>query len=71
MTLACPPDTDTPGLIMENKTKPKETCLISDSSGVLPAQDVAKQTLEDAKVCYCQFPRSFVPNPLLLLFSDA
>ncbi|XP_065560284.1 3-ketodihydrosphingosine reductase-like isoform X2 [Artemia franciscana] len=50
VTLACPPDTDTPGLIMENKTKPKETCLISDSSGVLPAQDVAKQTLEDAKM---------------------
>ena len=37
VTVAYPPDTDTPGLAEENKTKPIETQLINETSGVLSA----------------------------------
>jgi 3-dehydrosphinganine reductase len=35
ISIACPPDTDTPMLEAENKTKPRETTLISDSAGLM------------------------------------
>ena len=35
VSIAFPPDTDTPCFEAENKTKPKETFLISDSSGLM------------------------------------
>jgi 3-dehydrosphinganine reductase len=35
ISLAFPPDTDTPMFENENKTKPKETHLISDAAGLI------------------------------------
>ncbi|XP_030746188.1 3-ketodihydrosphingosine reductase [Sitophilus oryzae] len=48
VTLALPPDTDTPGFENENKSKPKETKLMSESGGLYKPEVVAKQLLEDA-----------------------
>ncbi|XP_067005185.2 3-ketodihydrosphingosine reductase isoform X1 [Anabrus simplex] len=47
VTLALPPDTDTPGFANEEKTKPLETRLISQSAGLLSPQVVAKQLIKD------------------------
>jgi 3-dehydrosphinganine reductase len=46
VTLVFPPDTDTPGFKEENKTKPKETQLINETSGVLTAEQVAKKIIK-------------------------
>jgi 3-dehydrosphinganine reductase len=35
VSIACPPDTDTPMFETENKSKPRETTLISDSAGLM------------------------------------
>lgn len=48
VTLALPPDTDTPGFANENKSKPAETKLISDTAGLATPEDVAKKLLNDA-----------------------
>lgn len=48
LTLAFPPDTDTPGFKNEELTKPKETKLISGSGGLHSAEDVGKKLLHDA-----------------------
>ncbi|XP_050302858.1 3-ketodihydrosphingosine reductase [Anthonomus grandis grandis] len=48
VTLAVPPDTDTPGFEEENKSKPKETRLMSESGGLYSPETVAKHLLEDA-----------------------
>ncbi|XP_059420100.1 3-ketodihydrosphingosine reductase [Carassius carassius] len=48
VTVAYPPDTDTPGFAEENKTKPLETKLISETSGVCQPEQVAKVLLKDA-----------------------
>uniref|UniRef100_A0AAQ5ZAK0 3-ketodihydrosphingosine reductase n=1 Tax=Amphiprion ocellaris TaxID=80972 RepID=A0AAQ5ZAK0_AMPOC len=48
VTVAYPPDTDTPGLAEENKTKPLETRLISETSGVCQPDQVAKIVVRDA-----------------------
>jgi 3-dehydrosphinganine reductase len=45
VTVAYPPDTDTPGLAEENKTKPIETQLINETSGVLSAEEVARKII--------------------------
>jgi len=45
VTVAYPPDTDTPGLIEENKTKPIETQLINGTSGVLSSEEVARKII--------------------------
>lgn len=45
VTVAYPPDTDTPGLAEENKTKPIETQLINETSGVLSSEDVARKII--------------------------
>ncbi len=46
VTLVFPPDTDTPGLKEENKTKPKETQMINETSGLLSADQVAKKIIQ-------------------------
>ncbi|KAK1878964.1 3-ketodihydrosphingosine reductase [Trematomus bernacchii] len=48
VTVAYPPDTDTPGLAEENKSKPLETTLISETSGVCQPDQVAKIIVRDA-----------------------
>ncbi|XP_037956221.1 3-ketodihydrosphingosine reductase isoform X2 [Teleopsis dalmanni] len=48
VTLALPSDTDTPGFENEEKTKPKETKIISGGGGLAQAEQVAKQILDDA-----------------------
>lgn len=42
-----PPDTDTPGFENENKTKPAEVAIISESGGLLKPEEVAKKLLDD------------------------
>ncbi|XP_064409380.1 3-ketodihydrosphingosine reductase isoform X3 [Latimeria chalumnae] len=48
VTVAYPPDTDTPGFAEENKTKPLETRLISETSGLCQPEQVAKIIVKDA-----------------------
>lgn len=50
VTLALPPDTDTPGFIEENKSKPKETVLISGTGGLYKPIKVAAKILKDTLV---------------------
>ncbi|KAB5579726.1 hypothetical protein PHYPO_G00198300 [Pangasianodon hypophthalmus] len=48
VTVSYPPDTDTPSLAEENKMKPLETKLISETSGVYQPEQVAKVIVKDA-----------------------
>lgn len=48
VTLAFPPDTDTPGFALEQETKVKETSLISETAGLLSPNDVAQKVIEDS-----------------------
>ncbi|XP_045499136.1 3-ketodihydrosphingosine reductase [Colias croceus] len=48
LTLAFPPDTDTPGFKCEELTKPKETKLISGSGGLHSPSEVGKKMIQDA-----------------------
>ncbi|KAI9576092.1 3-ketodihydrosphingosine reductase [Glossina fuscipes] len=48
VTLALPADTNTPGFENEEKTKPKETKIISGGGGLAEPEHVAKQILNDA-----------------------
>lgn len=48
VTVAFPPDTDTPGFAEEEKGKPEETKLISQSGGLFHPDTVAKSILSDA-----------------------
>lgn len=48
VTVAYPPDTDTPGFAEENKSKPLETRLISESSSLCQPDQVAKVIVRDA-----------------------
>lgn len=48
VTVCYPPDTDTPGFEEENKTKPIETKLISESAGLFKADEVACKLVKDA-----------------------
>ena len=41
----CPPDTDTPGFEVENRTKPAETRAVSGGGGLLEAVDAARALL--------------------------
>lgn len=50
VTLALPADTNTPGFETEQKTKPKETQIISGGGGLAEPQQVAKCILYDALV---------------------
>lgn len=49
VTVAYPPDTDTPGFAEENRTKPIETQLINGTSGVLSAEEVAKKIINSTR----------------------
>ena len=49
VTVAYPPDTDTPGLAEENKSKPIETQLINETSGLLSAEEVARKIITSAR----------------------
>lgn len=48
VSMAFPPDTETPGFVTENETKPEETRLISESAGLFQPDQVAKAILDDA-----------------------
>ncbi|XP_030063371.1 3-ketodihydrosphingosine reductase [Microcaecilia unicolor] len=48
ITVAYPPDTDTPGFQEENKVKPLETRLISETSNICQAEQVARLIVKDA-----------------------
>ncbi|GAB1599259.1 3-ketodihydrosphingosine reductase-like [Argonauta hians] len=47
VTLVFPPDTDTPGFAEEQKSKPKETELISETGGLISSETVAKKILDE------------------------
>lgn len=49
VAVLCPPDTDTPGFAIENKTKPMETKEISKTAKLMSADDVAKALLDGIK----------------------
>lgn len=49
VSLIFPPDTDTPGLVEENKRKPRLTSIIAASSGAMKADEVAKRALDGIK----------------------
>jgi len=42
VSVLCPPDTDTPALEVENRTKPIETHAISENAGLMQPEEVAK-----------------------------
>lgn len=50
ITLALPPDTDTPGFETENQSKPLETKLMSEAAGLHKPEDVAQKIMDDALV---------------------
>ncbi|KAK4283673.1 hypothetical protein QN277_000600 [Acacia crassicarpa] len=59
VSLIFPPDTDTPGLVEENKTKPQITSLIVSSSGLMKADDVARKALNGIKSGSFSIPCNF------------
>nr|CAH7721856.1 unnamed protein product [Callosobruchus chinensis] len=66
VTLALPPDTDTPGFEAENKTKPKETKLLAETGGLVKPEEVAKRMLNDALVIIFTFN---INNRIISIFS--
>ncbi|XP_047224681.1 3-ketodihydrosphingosine reductase [Girardinichthys multiradiatus] len=64
VTVAFPPDTDTPLLAEENKSKPLETRLISETSGVWQPDQVAKILVKD--VVQGNFNSSVGPDGYML-----
>lgn len=50
LTLAFPPDTDTPGFANEELTKLKETKLISGSAGLSSPEYVGRKIVHDSLV---------------------
>lgn len=48
--MALPPDTDTPGYANENKDKPLETLLISETAKLFTPEEVGGKILQDAMV---------------------
>jgi short-subunit dehydrogenase len=46
VSVLCPPDTDTPGMEVENRTKPPETRAVSESGGMMEPGDVAGALLK-------------------------
>jgi len=49
VSVLCPPDTDTPGLAFENRTKPVETRALGSRGGLMSAEDVADALLRGMK----------------------
>lgn len=66
MTLALPPDTDTPGYANENKGKPLETRLISETAKLLTPEVVGSKILQDALVI--ENLNTFILNMHILKF---
>lgn len=64
ITLVFPPDTDTPGFKEENKSKPKETQMINETSGLLSADQVARKIIQSTRKG--SFTCSYGINGLLL-----
>lgn len=50
LTLAFPPDTDTPGFEQEKESKPEETHLISETAGLFSPEHVASIILRDTVI---------------------
>ena len=48
VTVSFPPDTDTPCFEMEEKGKPEETKIISQTAGLMQPETVAQSMLDDA-----------------------
>jgi 3-dehydrosphinganine reductase len=46
VSILYPPDTDTPGFIEENKTKPPETALLSETAKLFTPEQVAEQYIK-------------------------
>lgn len=46
VSVLCPPDTDTPGFEVENRTKPEETKAVSGGVKVMSADDVARALIK-------------------------
>ncbi len=49
VSVLCPPDTDTPMLIKENKIKPAETAAISESAKIMSPEAVADELIKGMK----------------------
>ncbi|KAK9288587.1 hypothetical protein L1049_017046 [Liquidambar formosana] len=49
ISLIFPPDTETPGLVEENKKRPQLTSIIAASSGAMKADEVAKKAFDGIK----------------------
>ncbi|KAF8401656.1 hypothetical protein HHK36_012602 [Tetracentron sinense] len=49
VSLIFPPDTETPGLLEENKRRPQLTSIIAASSGAMKADEVAKKAISGIK----------------------
>ncbi|CAN0856592.1 3-dehydrosphinganine reductase TSC10A [Linum grandiflorum] len=59
VSLIFPPDTDTPGLIEENKKRPALTSIIAAASGAMKAEDVARKCLDGIKSASFFVPCNF------------
>lgn len=46
VSVVCPPDTDTPGFAVENRTKPPETAAVSEGGGLMQPQEVAQALIK-------------------------
>jgi short-subunit dehydrogenase len=46
VSVLCPPDTDTPGFVEENKTKPPETRAVSATAKIMKPEEVASALLK-------------------------
>lgn len=46
VSVLCPPDTNTPGFELENKTKPIETVAISEGGGLMSSEQVADRLIK-------------------------
>ncbi|XP_018840506.1 3-dehydrosphinganine reductase TSC10A-like [Juglans regia] len=69
VSLIFPPDTDTPGLVEENKRRPQLTAIIAASSGAMKADEVAMKALSGIKSSSFIVPCNF--DGLLLSIATA
>ncbi|PSS33875.1 3-dehydrosphinganine reductase, partial [Actinidia chinensis var. chinensis] len=69
VSLIFPPDTETPGLMEENKRRPQLTSIIAGSSGAMKANEVAKKALDGIKSGSFMVPCNF--EGLLLAIATA
>lgn len=55
--LVFPPDTDTPGYTEENKQKPHETHLVSETMGLMKPEEVGRRMVKEANCCMSTTPK--------------